>query len=134
MITQIDPKPFMLDPKFSYLVSSVKSDSVRAYQKYGVSRYGLINSLTKYRTIKPQLHSALETYMIELHPFEFVQNLAKTGRKVLLLDADRHIIIWKTPRGKVLKETSGDYFLSYRKAKPEYNLPAYVMIWKKVGN
>ena len=47
MITQIDPKPLAPDISFSPLVSPVKSDSVRAYQKYGISRYELINTLTK---------------------------------------------------------------------------------------
>lgn len=131
MITQIDPKPFALDTSFSHLVSPVKSDSVRAYQKYGISRYELINTLTKDRTVNPELHDALEVYHLELTSFKFVQNLAKQGA-TQIIDEDRYTIIWKTPRGKILKETSGQYFVSYRKAKPEYNLPAYVMIWKKV--
>lgn len=114
-------------------MSKVKSDSVRAYQKYGISRYELINTLTKDRTVKPELQSALETYHLELTSFKFVQNLAKQGA-TQIIDEDGYTIIWKTPRGKILKETAGQYFVSYRKAKPEYNLPAYVMIWKKVGN
>jgi len=115
--------------------AKVKSDSVRAYQKYEISRYELINQITKERCIKYRYSKALDTYCLDFITSSFAKKLAKESEGKIIEEAVFHII-WKTSRGKILAETDTKamYCLSYRKAKPEYNLPAYVMIWKKVGN
>lgn len=115
--------------------AKVKSDSVRAYQKYEISRYELINQITKERCIKYRYSRALQVYHLEFASLNFVLNLVQNSA-TQIIDDDAYNIIWKTPRGHILKETdtTSTWLVSYRKAKPEYNLPAYVMIWKKVGN
>lgn len=115
-------------------ISKVKSDSVRAFQKYDVSRYELINQITKERNLKYSIHRAIKTYTLISADLEQIQKLAKESPVTITSLDVNYQIIWKTPRGKVLAETdtNSEFFLSFREAKPEYKLPAYVLIWKKV--
>lgn len=114
-------------------VSKVKPASTLCMQLYDVSRYELMKAFTEERTLSYSLHRGIVTYHLETSNLKFVQDLAKNSC-TQIIDEDKYNIIWKTPRGRVLKETDTNsiWFLSYRKAKPEYNLPAYVLIWKKV--
>lgn len=115
-------------------ISKVKSDSVRAFQKYDVSRYELINQITKERNLKYSVHRAIKTYTLISTDLEQIQKLAKESPITLTSLDVNYQIIWKTSRGKVLAETdsNSEFFLSFREAKPEYKVPAYVLIWKKV--
>ena len=124
----------MLQFKLDYFEKAkVKSPSVIAFQKYEISRYELMNQILKERCIKYRYSKALRTYHLEKSTLKFVQDLAKNSC-TQIIDEDVYNIIWKTSRGKILAETNSnsEFFISYRKAMPEYNLPAYVLIWKKV--
>jgi hypothetical protein len=99
-----------------------------AYQKYGVPRSLLLHLTSRIFHFPLDYQDTLQSYYI----------LRSTGANILATIADYngfyrknevdYIPIFQTPRGKILENVSSYYYLSFREAQPEYNIPPYVLI------
>jgi hypothetical protein len=99
-----------------------------AYQKYGVPRSLVLHLTSRIFHFPLDYQDTLQSYFI----------LRNSGANILATIADYsgfyrkddvdYIPIHNTPRGKILSAPQSYYYLSFREAQPEYNIPAYVLI------
>ena len=107
--------------------------------KYGVSRFHLMEYLSSFKVINPEVikSGCLQTYKIFKWSASYLdEKLSDNFVQGSLIRFNKpYLIVWKTPRGNLLdaiqkEDNNKQYYLSFREAAPEYNLPAYVLIWE----
>lgn len=107
--------------------------SIEAYKATGVSRSSL-NEILVYRFAIPELLKDLfPTYFLRYWSKKFflaVTSQQSIRKDAILVDGIFYLIQYhKCTRGDILRlQDSSQVCLSFRAAKPEFNLPAYVLV------
>lgn len=85
------------------------------------------------RKIPADLQDCFSTYKLLCWTKEFIQYKIKSSPSPysLVRYGKEFYIIWNTPRGHFLQDSlDSEWWVSFREAKPEFNIPAYAIIWR----
>ena len=101
--------------------------SILALEKYSISTSHMRFSLQNTPNIPAKMHHALAYYKILHWDSQYMKLAVHNG--VILREGIRFNVIFSgCTRADCITSRSGQVLLSFRQAKPEYNLPAYVLI------
>ena len=117
----LEPKPETVANKFA---------SIQCYDKYGILRSQMKTILDSHLHIAHTVKPALSYYKLLMVGKEELEKRLDNLVNGNMVRFDRlFVIVWKTPRGEFLSSSDDSVWrLSFREAKPEFNLPAYVLI------
>lgn len=112
--------------------------ATQAFVKYGIPKSVVAHALPKYWNISDEIrYQCLETYFTRVWTAEWIlhkQSESTPGTIYDKLSDTAYVIVYKdiTRHTITLSENAEmELFLSFRKAMPLYNLPAYVIIKQK---
>jgi len=110
----------------------VSLPSIRALQLYGIPKSQLLHTMLTLQSVSSDLVDDCmdEYYLLYASPEHFLKN-SHCG--IYYRKDSQYVIVYATPqttRGKILDSVgkSVQLSLSFRTAKPEYNLPSYVLV------
>jgi hypothetical protein len=106
--------------------------SIDSYTKHGVYRSTLIHALYHTKFISADLQHALSHYKLLVWNKELLQY--KTNGHILTRFNKQYLIVWNAVnnRGEFCRAPNdSEWFISFREAQPEYDIPPIAYIWRK---
>ena len=98
--------------------------SITAYKLYGFNRSNLAFIMQKHFRITPEFQDLLNTYFLRVWDSDYALSLVEDG--AIIYEGTKYFCIYKRPITSL--KAANKLILSFRAAKPEFNLPAYVLI------
>jgi hypothetical protein len=103
-----------------------------AFTKYDVYRSTLIHAMYHTKFISADLQHTLASYKLLVWNKELLQ--FKTNGHTLTRFNKQYLIVWNAVnnRGEFCRAPNdSEWFISFREAQPEYDIPPIAYIWRK---